>query len=58
MFSKYRTLMGRITRMTMIKTVITAHYDVIANIVDLVIIIFSRFDIDILEREIPAWLGF
>ena len=42
----------------MIKTVITAHYDVIANIVDLVIIIFSRFDIDILEREIPAWLGF
>jgi hypothetical protein len=58
MFSKDHTLMSRITRMTTVQTIITTHHYIIANIIDLVIVVFSRFDIDILEREVPAWLGF
>jgi len=50
--------MSRITRMTTIQPIITAHDYVIAYVIDLLIILLSGLNADVGEGEVPAWLGF
>jgi hypothetical protein len=42
---------------TSVETVVTAHNDVVTNVVDLVIVALSGLDVEILKVEIPARLS-
>jgi len=44
--------------MTPIQSIITAHDYVITNVVYLLVIILSGFNVKVGEGEVPAWLGF
>jgi len=56
--TKDRTLMSRITRVTPIQPIITTHDYIVTNVVDLLVIILSGFNVEVGEGEVPAWLGF
>jgi hypothetical protein len=56
--TKDRTFMTRITRMTLIQSIITTHDHIVTNVIDLFIIVLSGFDVDVGKGEVPAWLGF
>lgn len=50
--------MARIARVTAVQAIFSAHDDIIANIVDFVIISLSWLDVKVLEFEVPARLSF
>jgi len=58
LLAKDRTLMTRITRMTPIQPIITAHDHVITNVINLFIVVLSGFNVKVGKGEVPAWLGF
>jgi hypothetical protein len=49
--------MARIARMTSVQTILSSHDDIVADIVDFVVISLSGLDVKVLEVEIPARLS-
>lgn len=43
--------------MTSIKSIVTSQDDIVADVVDFLIVRFARFDVEVFEGDVPARLS-